>query len=268
MKKILFLIPLFLFAKIDNTWFNQGKEGWFFYQENNETNETNKTKQLPIYAKNMRDYVKRLMKLPDNEFMKYIPLNSLDQLTAEEFRKINKRAKEIAVMKPTRENVIIVKRLNKFMTDQADKYARVWYAVTLQNPQLQYPSIKTTPYQLTPDWYKKQKEIKDFYAKYKNKLGYVVFYDPRNKIIEKRLHFVYDDIAKQYGIYVKYIDVTKRPDLVAKFRIKSLPDNFFVYSKDDKNGIWVRFMTGLPTNTEVIKNTMFMFNNVVSPKDK
>jgi len=265
MKKIsLFFLPFLLFAYVDNRFFNDEKRGWFFYETNtSENNDTNKTKK-PIFSE------KKLMKLPDDKFMKSIPLNNLDILSAETFRKSLKRAREIAVMKPTKNNVLVVKRMEKFMTDQSEKYAKVWYVIAKENPELEYPEIKTTPFAQTPKFYEKQRKRKEFFTKHKNDIGYVVFMlkNKANHMLNTRLKWIYEDIKDTYGLAVKYIDIRERPDLVKKFKIKHLPDNFFVYKNKKRELIWVRVKAGLITKEELLNDTMFLFNNIIRKKDK
>jgi len=265
---ILMLLSTLSFAYVDNNFFTNEKEGWFFYKT--DSNETNKSKEqnktLPINTKKL---AKKLLKMDDNKFMKNIPLENLDMFSASDFREINKKAREIAVMKPTKYNVFVVKKLQKFMSDQSEKFAKVWYIETLQNPSLEYPQIKTNPFSLTPAYYKKQKEIKDFFDKYRDRLAFVVFIDGKNdKMQSIRSTWTYKEMVEKYHMTVRFIDVRQRPDLVAKFKIKELPDNFFVYKNSKGEAIWMRIKAGLITKTELINNTMFLVKNAILDKDK
>jgi len=266
MKKNLIFLPFLLYAYIENSYFNDEKRGWFFYETNStiEQNNTKKKKQKIIFDE------KKLMKMSDEKFMKSIPLNNLDMLSAESFKKIMTRARQIAVMKPTKSNVLVVKKMEKFTTDQAEKYAKVWYVLTLENPNLEYPQIKTTPFAQTPKYYAKQREIKNFFDKHKKDLAFVVFMakTPQNHMINTRLKWIYKDIEKEYGIKTEYIDIKERPNLVKKFNIKELPDNFFVYKNKKGELIWERIKAGLVTKESLVNNTMFLFKNAIQEKDK
>ena len=266
MRRLIFLLlPLFLVEKIKNDFYNTGNTGWFF-NENNETNETNKTKTLKINPFNLKE----IMKLPDDKFMHSIPLNNLDLYSADAFNKVFKRAKGIAVMKPTRYNVYVVKKMQKFMTDQATKFAKVWYVETLQNPnELGYPDIKASTYARNTQMIQKNRREKEFFKKHLKDLGFVVFYNPADKMINIRERWIIDTFKKQYGNFdFVWIDVTKRPDLVRKFNIKALPDMFFVYKNPKGEGIWARVKTGLTTLDDIVENTIFVYNNIIAPKDK
>jgi len=264
MRMMFFLLPILLFAEVNNQFFNTAHRGWFF-GETNETNETNKTKPQKI---NPFD-VKKMMKLPDKEFMASIPLDNLDLYSAQDFKKVFQRARGIAVMKPTRQNVYIVKRMQKFMTDQADKFARVWYLETIQNPELEYPGIQSSTFARTTQFYEKQKTQKAFFKKHSEDIGFVVFYNPADKMSNVRQRWIYNSFKKEYPNYdIVWIDVTKRPDLVKKFNIKTLPDNFYVYKNKKGEGIWVRIKAGLVSETELKDNVIFTFKNIISKKDK
>ena len=261
----LIFLPLFLFAEINNDFYNTAKTGWFF-NENNETNETNKTKEANINPFDLKE----IMKLPDDKFMRSIPVNNLDMYSADAFQKVFKRAKGIAVMHPTRENVYVVKKMQKFMTDQASKFARVWYVETIQHEnELGYPEIKATSFAKTTAYYRKKEEIEKFFKKHIDDLGFVVFYNPKDKMANTREKWTIEGFKKKYGNYdFVWVDVTKRPDLVKKFNIKELPDNFFVYKNKKGEGVWIRIKAGLPTESELVNNTIFMFKNIIDKKDK
>jgi len=263
-KKALLFLPFLLFAGVNNSFYNSGNTGWFF-NEYNETNETNKTSPAKINPYN----VKALMKLPDNKFMHSIPLDNLNLYTADGFKKVFKRAKGIAVMHPTRYNVYVVKKMQKFMTDQATKFAKVWYVETLQNPTLEYPGINPASFARTASFYAQQKKYKEFFTKHKNDIGFVVFYNPKDKMATTRQHWTFNQFKKDYpGYTIVWIDITKRPDLVRKFKIKTTPDNFYVYKNKKGEAVWVRIKAGLMSESELLSNTIFTFNNIIAPKDK
>jgi len=261
--KLLF-IPLLLSATVDNDFYKTSKKSWFFGYK--ETNETNKTKPKKINPYN----IKKMLKLPDDEFMSSIPLNNLDLYTAEGFRQVFNRAKGIAVMKPTQRNVYVLKKMQKFMTDQAEKFTKVWYVQTLQNPnELGYPEINPSSFARTTAYYKKEAKIKEFFKKHKDDIGFVVFYDPKDEMSNTRQKWVYEGFKKEFPDYdVVWVDVTKRPDLVKKFNIKVLPDNFYVYKNKKKEAIWIRVKAGLVSETELKDNTIFTFENIILKKDK
>jgi conjugal transfer pilus assembly protein TraF len=265
MKKILLLLPFLLFADVNNAFFKKGNTGWFF--GDNEKNETNKTKKM---AKINPYNLKQMMKLPDDKFMASIPLNNLDLYSAEDFQKVFKRAKGIAVMHPTQKNVYIVKKMQKFMTDQATKFAKVWYVETLQRPnELEYPGINAATFAKTANYYKKKKEYNDFFKKHTNDIGFVVFYNPKDKMFNTRQKWIYKSIKKEYpGYDVVWVDVSKRPDLVKKFNIKVLPDNFYVYKNKKGEAVWVRIKAGLVSESELKDNVIFTFDNIIAKKDK
>ena len=262
--KLLF-IPLLLSATIDNDFYKTSKKSWFFgYKETNETNKTKKPKTINPFN------IKEMLKLPDDEFIKAIPLNNLDLYTADGFRKVFSRVKDIAVMKPTQRNVYALKKMQKFMTDQAEKFAKVWYIQTLQNPtELDYPDINPASFAKTANYYKKEAKIKEFFNKHKDDIGFVVFYNPKDKMSNTRQKWVYEGFKKEFPNYdVVWIDVTKRPDLVKKFNIKELPDNFYVYKNKKGEAIWVRIKAGLVSETTLKDNVIFTFENIVKKEDK
>jgi len=266
-KLLLFLFPLFLLAKTNNSFFQSGNIGWFF-NEYSENNETNKTK-ISKLQRNPYDYNK-LMKLPDNEFIKQVPINELNNFRADEFKKVFQRIRNIAVMNPTQRNVYLVKKYQKFMTEQAEKFAKVWYLQSIEKPnELGYPQIASTSFGRTPAYYKQKKEYDEFFKKHSKDIGFVVFYDPKDKMVNAREKWVYKYLKEEYPDYtVMWINIIQRPDLVKKFGIKALPDNFYIYKNKKGEAIWVRIKAGLVTEAELKDNVIFTFKNIILKKDK
>jgi len=237
-----------------NEFFETGKEGWFYYKK--------------IQKKKKKEEKKEKQKMSDQKFMKSISINSLSSMQSKEFRKAFARAKGIAVMNPTKENVRIVQMMNKWQTDQSEKFARVWAINMLENPNLEYPKIAKDKFSRSVQFHQKEKEIDDFFSKHKNDLGYVVFYSMRNEMAYKRQKIVFNALSKKYGTTVEYINTDEQPKMIKKFKLVTTPENFFIYKNSKGEAIWMRVKSGLATQEEIVKNTMFLFNNAIMEKDK
>lgn len=73
-------------------------------------------------------------------------LNSLDDLSVKEYTEIFERVKSIATMRPTKENVKIMQIMNKWQTEQSERFAKVWAINLLEDPNLEYPNIVDTKF--------------------------------------------------------------------------------------------------------------------------
>ena len=69
-------------------------------------------------------------------------LNSLDDLSVKEYTEIFERVKSIATMRPTKENVKIMQIMNKWQTEQSERFAKVWAINLLEDPNLEYGDNK------------------------------------------------------------------------------------------------------------------------------
>ncbi|MFG5141899.1 hypothetical protein O8I45_08735, partial [Campylobacter lari] len=67
---------------------------------------------------------------------------------------------------------------------------------------------------------------------------------------------------------VEYIDTDKRPELIKKFNLTTTPESFFIYKNSKGEAIWQRVKAGLANREEIIKNTLFLFDNAILEKDK
>lgn len=237
----------------NNKFFETGKEGWFYYKE---------------AQKKKEEKEKENQKKSDDEFMKSIPINNLASMRAKEFSEAFTRAKEIATMNPTKENVQIVQIMNKWQTDQSEKFARVWTINMLENPNLEYPDIAKDKYGRSAQFHQKEKEINDFFEKHKDDIGYVVFYSMKNKIAYKRQEIVFNALKEKYGVTIKYVNIDEEPNMIKKFKLVTNPESFFVYKNSKDEAIWMRVKSGLATQEEIIRNTMFLFENAIMEKDK
>lgn len=238
---------------IANDFFNNGKDGWFYYKDD---------------AKIKKEEKKEEQKKKDQDFMKSIPIRNLETMEAKEFTETFEKAKGIAVMNPTKENVQIVQMMNKWQTDQSEKYAKVWTINMLENPNLEYPDIAKDSYGRSVQFHQKEKETNDFFTKHKEDLGFVVFYNAQNEMAYKRQEIVFNSIKQKYGTTVEYINIDEQPDMVKRFNLISVPESFFIYKNSKSEAIWMRVKSGLATEEEIVKNTIFLFNNALMEKDK
>ncbi|WP_187648684.1 conjugal transfer protein TraF [Nitrosophilus labii] len=234
-----------------NDFFSKGKEGWFYYKEEKIENKNDENKTVS-----------------DEEFIKTIPYDRLDDMTADEFGELLEKTKKIAVMKPTKENVRAVMRLKKYMLDKAEKFTKVQYVLMLEEPELEYPEIGKDKFARSTQFLEKEKEKKEFFKKHKEDLAFVMFYKSENELAFKRQKIIYQMLERDYGVETEFVNLQERPELVSKFKIKTTPDNFFIYKNSRGEAIWMRIKAGLATKEELVKNTMFLFENAIKESDK
>ncbi|ECH3659539.1 conjugal transfer protein TraF [Campylobacter upsaliensis] len=250
MKTLLILI-LFCSLAFANTFFKNKKDGWFYYKENNITQqEENKTKQLK----------------EDEEFLKNIPIDNLDSLSVKEYKETFERVKEIAVMKPTKGNVALLQKMNKFQLQQSEKFAKVWVINNLENPELEFPQINTTKFAKNQFTEEKEEKRKIFFKQREGKLSFIVFFTDENKLESQRL--IMKLLNDKYGVKTHYINALENEALAKKLKLDSSIEIFFHYFNKNDEEIYMRVKQGYTTAEEIIDNTQFLFENALLEEDK
>lgn len=258
MNRISLFILLALSMNLEaGIFFEDSKRGWFYYEKyaDNNTSEDNKTKME-----------KRIN--ADDMFISSIPLSNLDLLTAEEFTQTFEKVRKIAIMNPTKTNVMTMQIMNKWQTDQAEKFAKVWALNLLENPNLEYPEIREDKFGRSEMYKQKQEKMIKFFKEHKDNFSYVVFISNLNQEINEKQKAVYDDIKREYNANVEYVDIDIKKDLIAKFKLSTTPENFFIYRNSKGEAIWQRVKAGLTNKDDILNNTMFLFDNAILEKDK
>lgn len=247
-----------------NAWFNAGKNeffetnkrGWHYFEKDKDENKTDLVEQ------------KKQIDTEDEQFMSSIPINNLDLLTAKQFTETFEKARQIAVMKPTKQNVAIVQKMNKFQTEQSEIFAKIWEVNNLENPNLEFPNIATSKFAINEEYDRKKAKQDSFFNGHKDDLGFVVFVSGLKKDTNEKQIQIYESIQRDYPIVVEYVDIDENKDLVATLNLQTTPENFFAYKNSKDELIWKRIKAGLATKDEILNNTMFLFENAILEKDK
>lgn len=245
----------FLYAQ-NNSFFNDSRRGWHYYEPEAKQEEEQKE-------------IKRKERVNDDEiFMRSVPLDSLNKLSVKEYTETFERVKSIATMNPTKENVKIMQIMNKWQTEQSEKFAKVWAINLLEDPNLEYPNIVDTKFAKISKIAQKDKETEEFFKSKKDRLAFVVFYGDLNQEAIQRQKAIYKHIEKLYGIQAEFVDIDRKPHLKERFKLATSPENFFLYKNKNNEAIWHRIKAGLATQDEILNNTKFLFENAIIEKDK
>ncbi|WP_260604873.1 conjugal transfer protein TraF [Campylobacter sp. MIT 97-5078] len=239
-----------------NDFFSTSKRGWHYFEKD----DVNK-------SVNLEERKKEIDK-QDEVFMSSIPLNSLENLTAEEFTQTFEKARKIATMKPTKENVAILQKMNKWQLEQSEKFAMIWQVNLLENPNLEFPELASDKFGRNDALIQRDKKVEQFFKSHKDNLAFVVFMSKFNENTNIKQKDIYDTIKRQYDVTVEYIDVDIRKDLIKTFKLETTPENFFIYKNSKGEAIWKRIRAGLSNKDDIINNTIFLFENAILEGDK
>ena len=241
------LISTLAFAK--NEYFEKSKEGWFYYQDPIKEVDNNRTKDDEAFIAN----------LPDD----------FTTMSAEEFKKAEEKVRDIAVMKPTKENIMAWKRMVKFTTDQSKKFTVNTKMASLLDDTYEYTEIGSGGFsQKNMQEAKKQREK----AKYLTEnVVFVTFVkDGSSKLTQKQITANLD-LKREFGVDTRTFATEDYPDMVQRLGITNEIENFVFY-KDKKE--WQRIKRGLIDAETFVNDFMFfeenkdVFKNDKKSKDK
>lgn len=291
MKKIsytLLFTATALFAS--NTFFENNKEGYFYYKDpkplkkkKNEKEEESQSKvvsttdynstmtkmNIPFENESGREYRRK----KEKEYMENIPWSDLDNLSADEYRRMLDTTREISVATPSKQYVKIYAALQKFWVDKSEKFAKVWQVANLENPdELIYSDNSETSAAGRKIRNKKQKQEKqEFFEKIKNRAGYIVVIDGEKDSENYRsVKNVFEFVKNKTGLDYKIVDFYSVPTLARKLKldIKGLPDVFMLYMGNQDKEVYKRVARGYSTADQIMDNTKFVFENGILEKNK
>jgi hypothetical protein len=221
-----FISPLFA---IPDEYYKSSKEGYYFYQKDNEVNKTKP-------------------KMP------HIP-KDLTTLSSKEFEKLLEDVKGVAVMNPTKENVETYIKLQNFAMGRAQQFEKTWKDVILEEPELNIavnnPNSTYSDIIISKE---KEEKRKQFFKKHNDKLALVAFVANVNDERGRMTQEIVKSIKKDYGLTYAMVETDSNQALAISKGVKNLPDIFLVYKNSDGEGVWTRIGTGLIVKAELLNN--------------
>jgi conjugal transfer pilus assembly protein TraF len=291
MKKIILLSVLVCSVFALNDFFEDSKNGYFYYRElppetekNINKNDKNSTltkvistadynstftkMSIPFEDKKQRQYRRE----QEKKYVDNIPWHDLNNLSADEYRRLMDTTREIAVATPSKQYVKSYASLQKFWVDKSEKFAKVWSVANLENPdELIYPKFEFSASGRKIRYKEKKKENKDFFTKFKDTMGYIVVIEDKNDAeTYNRFDYMYKTIKEQTGLEYMIVDYYDIPQLARKLKIdlKTLPENFIMYRGNKNKEVYKRVAKGYASATQIVENTRFVFDNAILEEDK
>ena len=276
--------------QLNNNFFNQGKEGYFFYKDEKIVDEkekdkkiikteTSSTKSEYSKTKEMMDMVfenddeREIRFKRENEFMENIPFHKLDELSTDEYKRLLDVTRNISTGRPNKEFVKKYAAIQKFWVDKSENFAKSWSVANLENPdELLYTDIGWTSRDRVNLKNKKDNEDKEFYSKIKNSAGYIVIIeDKANKAIFQDTKLLYDKIKEDTGLdylIYDYYEINENLKKQLGLKVNNLPDNFLLYVNNKKEKVYKRVAQGFSAASKIISNTKFVFENAILEEQK
>jgi len=158
-----------------------------------------------------------------------IPWHILDRLHPDEIQKIEKEARAIAIMYPTRHNVLEHMKLTRWIRDRSVKYARLADYYMRQDPNLSYDIPTALPMTDALIVYR-QRERKKVFEKYAKTMGLLVV-ENEGCFECPGFRLVLEDFKKRYGWDYLVVQAERHPNLVARLGSSNFPDIFLVINE-------------------------------------
>lgn len=256
-KSFLCAILLFNLYAIDD-FYEKSKEGWFFYKD--EPKKKNDTEILEHFT----EPIKKDRKQNETEFMRSIPINNLSSLTTEEFRQTFQKAKDIAVMQPTEENVLILQIMNSFMTDKSQEFTNMWQSNLLNHTEkVVGEQIAMSAFEkkfMTED--DKENDRKAFDKLLQDGFRYIVFFKENDRKLAEIKRLVIEYIDKRIPIH--FIDINNNENLIKKYKMTTFPEIFAVTDKKEPKHI----SAGITNSENIIHSTKIQYKEYFTKKLK
>ncbi len=276
-------------ATASNDFFSNSRDGYFYYkdpvpiaksavkkQSKKETprgtskdyNSTETRMSIPFMNKDER----AAEKAREKKYMDNIPWDQLDELSADEYRRLLDTTRDISVATPSKQYVKSYAALQKFWIDKSERFAKVWQVANMEDPnKLLYPDFDFSDGGRRMKNIDLEKKEKAFYEKIKSRMGYIVIVgDKKDADVMKRTKEVYDFVKSKTGLEYMIYDYYEVPELARELKIdeNTLPDNLILYKGAHGKMIYKRLVNGYSSATQIIYNTKFMFENAILEEDK
>ncbi|MEA3373721.1 MAG: conjugal transfer protein TraF [Campylobacterota bacterium] len=249
MKHLVLTLLFILSLQSADSFYSDKKDTWFFGAE--PVNEIDENETAPEPAEDRM--------AAEEEFVKNIPWENLDMLSAEEFQAAIKKTKEIAVVHPAPKNISAYIRLQKHATDQSDRFMKAWQLAVIQDPSLtdNLPQAKRTRDNKRKN---EQEEKDDFIKANLNKITLVMFYDEERMGDASTQIFELNVLKQKYGIAFQSISIQSNPSYENALGLQVYPENWY-YFQDASGSSWRRIGAGVRGASELIDNLILVHNS-------
>ena len=278
---------------ISNSFFNDSRDGYFYYKDPKPTTKKEQAKkedlkQSIISTSNIQsDYnkTKEMMAIAfetdkqraerykaEEEYVKNIPYHKLDELSADEYRRMLDTTRNIAVARPNKEFVKVYASLQKFWVDKSERFAQTWQIANLENPSQMMEKFGTESDDIKQREITERKENKEFFSKIKQHGGLLyILEDKYNKSIYERTKKVAEIVKQDTGLdYIIYDYYEIKQNMIKELNIEKgkLPDTILMYVNHKNKKIYKRVSNGFSSASKIINNTKFVFDNAILEKEK
>ena len=243
---LLILISSTAYAEKIKTYYDDAKRGWFWFED---PKKEEKKKKKPE---------KKLVVNP-----KVLKPEYLNNLTAEEFRKLYERVKGIAVMNPTEQNIGAVVYLTDFMRQKSLNFAYAYQNYILQHPEYDMNRVSgTTSWSWRKASLEREERMKRYIKLNADDIGLFFFASAGCPFCEEQSKIL-KFLSADYGIAVKtvtnnvcvpsYPNCSINPVMFERFKVETTPTIVLVYRDKNNQPRFAKIASGLVTEERLFK---------------
>ncbi len=235
-----------VYAEKVKTYYDDAKRGWFWFED-------------PVKKKKERKKPKKKLVInPEILRPEY-----LSNLTAEEFKKLYKRVKGIAVMNPTEQNIGAVVYLTDFMRRKSLNFAYAYQDYILQHPEYDMNRVSgTTSWSWRKASLEKEERMKRYIKLNADNIGLYFFASSGCSFCEEQSKIL-QFLSIDYGIAIKtvtkdacipdYPNCSVNPVMFDRFRVEITPTIVLVYRDENNQPKFAKIASGLVTEERLFK---------------
>lgn len=230
--------------KGEKSYWDKSKEGWFWYEKALKEKKPEEEEEVKLYSR------------PLNE-------ETLGNMRLDELKALAEELKKMAIEDPNEESVRRYLVVQKYITDRAERFAKMWQIVLLKHPELN-PEVKSPPSEAGRAVLAEveRRKLEATLKELKGRAALVFFKKEGCPFCEKE-EPIMEEFKKRYGWFVKEVDVGKEPELASSFRVSSVPDLWLIYRNPDDSPFYFRVKAGFATLSEVEEGIGFVYENAV-----
>ena len=185
-----------------------------------------------------------------------VPWDRIDRLPPSKIREIYNRALDVAIMNPSYENVLEVKKLEDYMVKKARKFAEVAFAVSISDPHLSEVNLRipTGVSARAVALAEEKRRKKEKLAFYRDRAGLIVAVTKTCPYCREMKRIIETYFIPYSGWEVLYVDVDENREFARRMSVYSVPDVFIAIRGEEP--FVLRIATGLVTGEELVDRVL------------
>ena len=192
---LLITLPSLVFALDEAQWFERQAEGWFWYID------------PPPEEEQTEEVIEEPVAIPPAPLP--IPINPKAELEA--FQEKLENAQALAIMQPTRENVIAYLYLQKEAMDRSQVFSEVWQQVVWTTPALDHTLVRPTSPKAVHAYYDERNDNRKQAIEQLAKSHGLFYFFRESCPYCKQFSPILKSFAKRHGFHVTAISMDGGP---------------------------------------------------------